>query len=97
MVEYFRRPWENRESYAAHSPLTFVEKVSTPLLLQHGERDPRVPLANAQKFHRALKGLGKTVEYDMYPGGGHVLYEPVQQRESMRRSLEWFLRWIPPG
>jgi dipeptidyl aminopeptidase/acylaminoacyl peptidase len=97
MVEYFRRPWENRESYAAHSPITFVEKVSTPLLIQHGERDPRVPLASAQKFYRALKGLGKTVEYDLYPGGGHVLYEPVQQRESMRRNLEWFLRWVPPG
>lgn len=96
LVEYFRRPWENRESYAAHSPISFVEKVSTPILIQHGERDPRVPLASAIKFYRALKGLGKTVEYDFYPGGGHVLYEPVQQRESMRRNLEWFQRWIPP-
>ena len=97
MVEYFQRPWENRDSYAAHSPITFVEKVTTPLLIQHGERDPRVPLANAQKFYRALKGLGKTVEYDMYPGGGHVFYEPVQQRESMRRNLEWFLALDPAG
>jgi dipeptidyl aminopeptidase/acylaminoacyl peptidase len=97
MVEYFQRPWENRASYAAHSPLTFVEKVSTPILIQHGERDPRVPLASAQKFYRTLKGLGKTVEYDMYPGGGHVLYEPIQQRESLRRNLEWFQRWIPPA
>jgi dipeptidyl aminopeptidase/acylaminoacyl peptidase len=94
MIEYFKRPWENRASYAAHSPITFVEKVTTPILIQHGERDPRVPLASAQKFYRALKGLGKAVEYDMYPGGGHVLYEPVQQRESMRRNLEWFQRWI---
>jgi dipeptidyl aminopeptidase/acylaminoacyl peptidase len=95
MIEYFKRPWENRASYTAHSPITFVENVATPILIQHGERDPRVPLASAQKFYRALKGLGKTVEYDMYPGGGHVLYEPMQQRESMRRNLEWFQRWIP--
>ena len=26
MVEYFKRPWENRESYAAHSPLTFADR-----------------------------------------------------------------------
>jgi dipeptidyl aminopeptidase/acylaminoacyl peptidase len=95
MIEYFKRPWENRESYLSHSPITFVEKVRTPILIQHGERDPRVPLASAQKFYRALKALGKVVEYDMYPGAGHVYYEPLQERESMRRNLEWFARWIP--
>ena len=63
MAEYFKKPWENRASYTAHSPITFVEKVTTPLLIQHGERDVRVPMANAQKFYRALKALGKTVEY----------------------------------
>jgi dipeptidyl aminopeptidase/acylaminoacyl peptidase len=96
MAEYFRKPWENQASYIAHSPITFVHRVTTPLLIQHGERDVRVPISNAQKFYRALKALGKTVEYDFYPGGGHVYYEPAQQRESMRRSLEWFRRWIVP-
>jgi dipeptidyl aminopeptidase/acylaminoacyl peptidase len=24
-----------------------------------------------------------------------VLYQPAQERESMRRNLEWFKRWIP--
>jgi dipeptidyl aminopeptidase/acylaminoacyl peptidase len=95
LIEYFRRPWENRESYAAHSPLTFAQQVTTPLLIQHGDRDPRVPISNAQKFYRALKGMGKVVEYDLYPGGGHVYYEPRQQQESMSRALEWFQRWIP--
>jgi dipeptidyl aminopeptidase/acylaminoacyl peptidase len=96
MAEYFQKPWENRASYTAHSPITHVEKVTTPLLIQHGERDVRVPIANALKFYRALRALGKTVEYDFYPGGGHVYYEPVQQRESMRRVVEWFGRWITP-
>jgi dipeptidyl aminopeptidase/acylaminoacyl peptidase len=95
MVDYFKRPWENRESYAAHSPLTFVQRVTTPLLIQHGERDARVPVAGAWKFYRALKALGKTVEFDIYPRGGHVLYEPMLQREQMRRNLDWFTRWIP--
>lgn len=96
MDEYFKKPWENRESYAAHSPLTFVEKVTTPLLLQHGENDPRVPLASARKFYEALKALNRTVEFDIFPGGGHVQYQPVAERESMQRNLEWFLKWIKP-
>jgi dipeptidyl aminopeptidase/acylaminoacyl peptidase len=94
LIDYFKRPWENRDGYAAHSPLTFADKVTTPLLIQHGEADPRVPIAGAWKFYRALKGMGKTVELEVYPRGGHVLREPMQQREQMRRNLEWFAKWI---
>jgi dipeptidyl aminopeptidase/acylaminoacyl peptidase len=95
VAEYFKLPWENRDSYVAHSPITHAGRVTTPVLIQHGERDQRAPIAGAWKFYRALKALGKTVEFDIYPRGGHVLYEPMQQREAMRRNLEWFQRWIP--
>jgi dipeptidyl aminopeptidase/acylaminoacyl peptidase len=94
MAEYFKRPWEARESYFAHSPLNFAANVTTPLLIQHGERDLRVPIANAWKFYRALKTLGKVVEFDIYPGSSHLYYQPMLERESMKRNLEWFTRWI---
>jgi len=97
MAEYFKRPWEARESYFAHSPVNFAERVTTPLLLQHGENDRRVPIAGAWKFYRALKALGKTVEFDIYPRAGHVYFEPMLQREAMKRNLEWFTRWIKPA
>jgi dipeptidyl aminopeptidase/acylaminoacyl peptidase len=71
-----------------HSPLTFPDRVTTPLLIQDGEIDPRVPIAGAWKFYKTLKAMGKTVELDIYPRGGHVLREPMQQREQMRRNLE---------
>jgi dipeptidyl aminopeptidase/acylaminoacyl peptidase len=94
IAEYFGKPWENRDSYLAHSPLTFAKNVTTPLLIQHGERDPRVPVAEAWKFYRALKAMGKTVELDIHPRGGHVLNEPVQERAAMQRNLEWFTKWL---
>lgn len=96
MEEYFGKPWENRAAYADHSPLTHVEKVRTPLLLQHGENDARVPIAGARRFYEALKALGRTVELDIFPRGTHVQYPPAAQRASMQRNLEWFLRWIEP-
>lgn len=92
--EYFGRPWEASASYASHSPITHVRNVTTPLLIQHGELDVRTPIAEAWKFYRALKGLGKTVELDVYPGASHLYYAPVTERESMTRNLEWFERWI---
>jgi dipeptidyl aminopeptidase/acylaminoacyl peptidase len=96
MVEYFKLPWENPEGYARSSPLTHAKNVTTPLLIQHGDRDPRVPLATAQKFFRALQVLGKTVEMDIYPGGGHVFYPPVQEKTVMQRNFDWMTKWIKP-
>ena len=95
MIEYFKLPWENPEGYARSSPLTHVAKVTTPILISHGDRDPRVPLATAQKFFRALQALGKTAEMDIYPRGGHVFYEPQQEKAVMTRNFEWMRKWNP--
>ncbi len=97
MAEYFGLPWQTAESYIAHSPITHAAKVTTPLLIQHGENDQRVPIMQAKKFYKALKELKKTVEMEIYPRGGHVIFEPDLQREMMRRNLEWFIRWLKPG
>jgi len=95
MIEYFKLPWENPEGYARSSPLTHVAKVTTPILISHGDRDPRVPLVTAQKFFRALQVLGKTAEMDIYPRGGHVFYEPQQEKAVMTRNFDWMRKWIP--
>lgn len=94
--EYFGLPWEAPEAYARHSPITHASRVATPLLLQHGENDRRIPLGQATKFYKALKEQGKVVEMEIYPRGGHVIYEPDLEREIMRRNLEWFKRWLAP-
>ena len=94
MIEYYKLPWENPEGYTRSSPLTHVAKVTTPILISHGDRDPRVPLATAQKFFRALQAQGKTAEMDIYPRGGHVFYEPQQEKAVMTRNFDWMRRWI---
>jgi dipeptidyl aminopeptidase/acylaminoacyl peptidase len=95
--EYFGLPWEEAALYEAHSPITHVAAVKTPLLIQHGENDRRVPVQQAEKFYRALRKLGKPVEMDVYPRGGHVNYEPRLEKAIMVRNLEWFERWIGAG
>jgi dipeptidyl aminopeptidase/acylaminoacyl peptidase len=96
VVEYFGFPWQDTASLIKHSPITHVRNVSTPLLIQHGEEDRRVPLGQAQQLYKALKALHKTVEFDIYPRGGHVNYEPPLEREYMLRNLKWFQRWLKP-
>jgi len=97
IVEYFGLPWADEAALIAHSPITYVQNVKTPLLIQHGEEDHRVPLSQAHEFYKALKALHKTVEFDIYPRGGHVNFEPPLEREYMRRNLEWFTYWFMAG
>jgi dipeptidyl aminopeptidase/acylaminoacyl peptidase len=94
--EYFGTPWDNPDLYAKHSPLTHAAKVQTPLLIQHGENDRRVPLSQATAFYRALKAHGRQVELEIYPGGSHLLYEPDLERIQMQRNLDWFKTWLSP-
>jgi dipeptidyl aminopeptidase/acylaminoacyl peptidase len=56
-----------------------------------------VPLSQAREFYKALNALHKTVEFDIYPRGGHVNFEPKLEREYMRRNMEWFSQWLGVG
>lgn len=96
IVEYFDYPWKDESTLVQHSAITFVKNVSTPLLIQHGESDNRVPISQAQEFYKALKTQHKIVEFDIYPRGGHVNFEPPQEREYMLRNLAWFEKWLKP-
>ncbi|MGH9195944.1 MAG: S9 family peptidase, partial [Acidimicrobiia bacterium] len=54
--------YENRERYSALSPISYVEKVSTPVLILHGQADDRCPVSEAEQWFRALRQQRKTVE-----------------------------------
>lgn len=87
-------PWTATEEYVKRSPITYAMHVKTPTLIQHGEKDARVPLPQAQEFFRALKKNKVPVEFIIYPRQGHSSKEPKLQIDMMRRNLDWFTRWL---
>jgi dipeptidyl aminopeptidase/acylaminoacyl peptidase len=88
------RPWEDRELYAKHSAMSFVDKVTTPTLIQHGTEDRRVPISQGEELYTALRSRGITVEMVKYPRSQHGLSEPKLIRDSMMRNLDWFDRFV---
>ena len=52
-----------------HSPITYADRVTTPLLMLHGQDDVRVPLSQSIGMHRALRGRDLPVELVVYPRG----------------------------
>ena len=90
------RPWEDFKLYESRSAYRNVAKVTTPLLIQVGEADRRVPAEQSIQFYEAMKGIGKApVTLVMYPGQPHGITDPRLSRDLMQRNVEWFTRWIP--
>jgi dipeptidyl aminopeptidase/acylaminoacyl peptidase len=87
-------PWKARELYVKHSPMTYAASMKTPTLIQHGEKDDRVPLAQSQELYAALKRNGVPAEFVVYPRQGHNPTEPRLQLDVMQRNVDWFNRWL---
>jgi len=90
------KPWEDFELYEERSAYRNVERVTTPLLIQVGERDDRVPAEQSIQFFEAVRAIGKApVKLVIYPGEPHGVRQPRHRRDLMSRNVEWFTRWIP--
>ncbi len=87
-------PWEDSEVYENHSAMYFINKARTPTLIQHGEKDVRVPLPQGQELYLGLKKSNVPVKFVIYPRQPHGIREPKLQRDSMKRNVEWFNKWI---
>jgi dipeptidyl aminopeptidase/acylaminoacyl peptidase len=81
------------ECELARSPLTHVDRVTTPLLILHGASDTRVPPGQAMQYYRALRDRGRPVELVLYPRAGHGLSEWYHQLDRMRREYDWIARY----
>jgi dipeptidyl aminopeptidase/acylaminoacyl peptidase len=77
------------------SALKHVAAVKTPTMIQHGENDPDVPIAEAEQFYIALKDMGVETVFVRYPREGHGLSEPKHQIDSIDRSLAWYDAHFP--
>ncbi len=83
-------PWDVPENYRRWSPMTYVAKVKTPLMITHGERDLRVNIQQGEQYYRSLKKRGVEVVFYRYLREGHGIQEPNHVIDLTARQLEWF-------
>jgi dipeptidyl aminopeptidase/acylaminoacyl peptidase len=87
-------PVNDPEIYQKTSPIAYIKNARTPTLIQHGELDRRVPIANAYELRQALEDRGVKVEMIVYKGFGHGITKPKSQRAVMQHNLGWFNHYI---
>jgi len=86
-------PWTNRENYDKCSPITYFNKVKTPVLIIHSEKDLRCHIEQAEQMFVKLKVLGKKVEMVRFPEEPHGLSRHGRPDRRIAR-LEWMLKWF---
>lgn len=86
-------PWETPTWYWERSPLAYVEKVKTPLLILHNEQDLRCPIGEAEQLFAALKKLRREVVLVRFPDESHGMSRMGKPAHRLER-LRWIMRWF---
>lgn len=98
--EFFGKPWDNQALYDTLSPIRYVHRVRTPMLLVQSEEDHRTPMGSAEMWFMALKKQGVPVELVRYPRSNHDLSrtgEPWLLVDRLGRLRQWFGYWLQGG
>lgn len=87
-------PWTNPDKYLEHSPLMYVENVTTPTILMTGELDLRTPMAQTEEYYQALKQVGvptKMLRFNgEYHGTGSI---PSNFMRTQLYLMKWFQQY----
>jgi dipeptidyl aminopeptidase/acylaminoacyl peptidase len=89
-----KQPWEDWDIYSLHSPIRYVQNVKTPILLQHGEADIRVPFSQGVMYYNALKRRGVPVRFLVLPRQPHGITEPKMILKTSQTNLEWMTHYL---
>jgi dipeptidyl aminopeptidase/acylaminoacyl peptidase len=92
-------PWDatTKATLQRESPINYVQNISTPYIIFHGDNDRRTGFVQSEMMYKSLKVLGKPVEYVRHPGGTHELTRSGNNRQridQLLRTYEFFERWI---
>ncbi len=87
-------PWSDELIYKKTSPITNINKAKTPTLIQHGELDRRVPIANAYELLQGLRDKGVPSELIVYKGFGHGITKPKERLAATWHNWQWFNKYV---
>ncbi|NQD66129.1 S9 family peptidase [Bacillus haikouensis] len=99
-IPYFIRmhlgndPWNDPEIYSKTSPMTYIKSASTSTLIQHGEKDARVPIPNAYELYQGLRDMGVETELVIFKGMAYSSDQPGMNVAVMKQNLMWFSHYI---
>ncbi|OWQ90428.1 hypothetical protein CDN99_13840 [Roseateles aquatilis] len=89
-------PGTARAQLDAVSPIRHAQRIQVPLLLAHGELDKRVLPEQSETMFKAMRRLGKDVEYLPLSRSGHGMFWPSEQRRYYGALLAFLRTHLGP-
>ena len=90
--------WEYPMRYFENSPIFWADKIQTPVLMMHNDKDGAVPWYQGIEFFVALRRLGKPVWMLNYNGEPHGLRKYKNKRDfaiRMQQFFDYYLKGAP--
>ncbi|UCE23959.1 MAG: S9 family peptidase [Candidatus Zixiibacteriota bacterium] len=87
-------PLTDPEFLESVSPLNKAHLIETPLLVIHGENDPRVPVSEARQIIQAINDRGGDVDSLIFPDEGHGVGKLVNVIATYRKQAEFLDRHL---
>jgi dipeptidyl aminopeptidase/acylaminoacyl peptidase len=95
--KHYGHPWESEDFYRSRSPITYVDRISTPLLLLQAENDYRCPIEQGEQMFAALLARRQIAELIRFPNASHVIAataSPHHRYFQWKLTLDWFDSYI---
>ncbi len=86
--------WNAQEKYIANSPLFFVDKINTPLLILHNDQDGAVPWYQGIEMFVAMRRLEKPAWLLNYNGDPHWVMGRENRLDFAKRMQQFFDHYL---
>jgi len=99
-LEFGVTPWGDPAYYREMSPITYADRITTPLLIQHSERDIRTTVGQAEALFTVLRSYRRPVRLLRVPEETHELTRsgtPFRRVENLNVALGWFRHFLVAG
>jgi dipeptidyl aminopeptidase/acylaminoacyl peptidase len=99
-LEFDATPWSDPAYFREISPVTYADRIRTPLLIQHAERDIRTTVGQAEALFTVLRTLRRPVRLLRVPEETHELTRsgtPFRRIENLRIVIDWFRHFLVEG
>ena len=99
-LEFDATPWSDPAYYREISPLSYADRIRTPLLIQHAENDIRTTIGQAEALFTMLRSHRRPVRLMRVPEETHELTRsgtPFRRVENLRIVVDWFRHFLIDG
>lgn len=99
-MEFDTTPWDDPAYFREISPISYATRITTPLLIQHAERDIRTTVGQAETLFTVLRSHKRSVRLLRVQEESHELTRsgtPFRRIENLHIVRDWFAHFLVDG